>query len=47
MKGRFTVGSVTALPTGKLADSISRTSKFALGPLDAVWAGSDLAARLD
>jgi hypothetical protein len=39
MKGRFTVGSVTALPTGKLAASISRTSKFALGPLDAVWAG--------
>jgi plastocyanin len=27
MKGRFTVGSVTALPTGKLAASISRASK--------------------
>jgi plastocyanin len=39
MKGRFTAGSVTALPTGKLAASISGPSKFALGPLDALWAG--------
>lgn len=39
MKGRFTVGPVTALPTGKLAASISRTSKSAFGPLDALWAG--------
>ena len=39
MKGRFTVGSVSALPTGKLVASISRTSKSALGPLDALWTG--------
>jgi hypothetical protein len=40
MRGVFTVGSVTAPPPGKLSASISRGSKFALGPLDSVPSGT-------
>lgn len=40
MRGVFTVGSVTAPPPGKLSASISRASKVALGPLNAVSSGT-------
>ena len=48
MKGSFTVGAVTTPPSpGKLAASISATSKSALGPLAGVSAGKYLISVRD
>ena len=47
MRGVFAVGSVAAPPPGKLAASISRGSRFALGPLGSVPAGSYVVAVAD